>query len=193
MIVPSPYPATLDDLARVEGKAELIAGKVVHFMPSGDLPSTVALEITVSLHAYAKAAGRGRAYGDNAGFALPHPLTNGRQSFSPDSAYFTSPARPNRMSSLEGVPVFAIEVRSECDYGPAADREMAEKRSDYFEAGTEVVWDVDPLAETIACYRANTPQSPVIFRRGDTADAEPAVPGWRLSVDALFDASNESR
>jgi hypothetical protein len=26
----------------------------------------------------------------------------------------------------------------------------------------------------------------VMFRRGDIADAEPAVPGWRMPVDELF-------
>ena len=29
---------------------------------------------------------------------------------------------------------------------------MAAKRADYFAAGTLVVWDVDPLAETVAVY-----------------------------------------
>jgi hypothetical protein len=48
------------------------------------------------------------------------------------------------------------------------------------------VWDVDPEAETITSYTADAPDAPTFFRRGDTADAEPAVPGWRLSVDALF-------
>ena len=33
---------TLDDLYRVEGKAELIGGRIVHYMASGDLPSEVA-------------------------------------------------------------------------------------------------------------------------------------------------------
>ena len=34
---------------------------------------------------------------------------------------------------------------------------MAAKRADYFEAGTKVVWDVDPEAELIQCYRARRP------------------------------------
>jgi len=54
--------------------------------------------------------------------------------------------------------------------------------------GTRVVWDVDVLrAEEIRVFRAETPDTPVIFRRGETAEAEPAVPGWRFPVDALFD------
>ena len=80
-----------------------------------------------------------------------------------------------------------MEVRSENDYTPSANRAIADKRADYFEAGTAVVWDVDPLAETVTCHRASDPDAPAVFRRGDTADAEPALPGWRVAVDALFE------
>jgi hypothetical protein len=80
----------------------------------------------------------------------------------------------------------ALEVRSENDYGPAADRDIAAKRVDYFAAGTLVVWDVDPLAETILCYKATDPTRPIVFRKRDTADAEPAVPGWRMPVSDVF-------
>jgi Uma2 family endonuclease len=66
------------------------------------------------------------------------------------------------------------------------DREYEDKRKDYFFAGTQVVWDVDPKAETVTVYRLADPLTPVVFRRGDTADAEPAVPGWRLKVDDIF-------
>ena len=61
---------------------------------------------------------------------------------------------------------------------------MADKREDYFQAGTLVVWDVDPLAYTITSYRRAQP--PVVFQRGQTADAGPAVPGWRIAVDDVF-------
>ena len=63
---------------------------------------------------------------------------------------------------------------------------MAEKRADYFLAGTEVVWDVDTMAECIRVYRATDPEHPVTYRRGDTAEAEPAVPGWSVGVDWIF-------
>jgi Uma2 family endonuclease len=81
-----------------------------------------------------------------------------------------------------------VEVRSENDYGDAAEDQMAAKRADYFAAGTRVVWDVDPLAETVAVYGADAPTQPVRYRRGDVAEAEPAVPGWRVSVADLFPA-----
>ncbi len=76
--------ATIEDLYKAEGKAELVK--------------------------------RGRAFADNKGFHvhLPH-----RESFSPYAAYHVGPRTGMRF--LEGVPIFAVEVRSEYDYGPAAD------------------------------------------------------------------------
>ena len=42
--------------------------------------------------------------------------------------------------------------------------------------------------EVIRVYRAPDPDVPVtVFRRREIADAEPALPGWRMPVDELFD------
>jgi Uma2 family endonuclease len=175
--------ATIDDLYREPGKAELVNGEIVRMSPTGDWPNYAAMEITVSLRTYVKRVHKGRAVGDNAAFrvSLPH-----RESFSPDAAYYVG-ARA-KMKFFDGAPRFAAEVRSEGDYGPAAERELAEKRRDYFEAGTGVVWDVDLLGrDTVRVYRASDPLKATVYRRGDVAEAEPAVPGWGMPVDDLFE------
>ena len=174
--------ATIEDLYKVEGKAELVNGEIVHMPPTGDEPGYAGDEIFAALREYSKRTRTGRAVGDNKGFRvdLPH-----RESFSPDAAFYTGPRAGMRF--FEGAPVFAVEVRSESDYGPAAEREMRQKRADYFATGTLVVWDVDLLSEdVIKVYRASAPDQPTIYRRGDVAEAEPAVPGWRMAVDDLF-------
>jgi Uma2 family endonuclease len=174
--------ATIEDLYRAEGKAELVHGEIVLMPPAGDDPGFASLKIAARLLTHAEQTGRGRAYGDGTGFHvhLPH-----REAFSPDAAYHIGPRTGMRF--LEGAPIFAVEVRSAHDYGPAAEREIAAKRADYFACGTLVVWDVDLLsADVIKSYKASDPEHPVIFRRGDVADAEPAVPGWQMPVAALF-------
>ena len=179
----TPSRATIDDLYKAEGKAELVHGEIVHMAPAGDEPNAASIEVVVSLRDHARRTRRGRAYGDGVGFHvhLPH-----RESFSPDAAYHIGPRTGMRF--LEGAPIFAVEVRSENDYGPAAERAMAEKRADYFACGTLVVWDVDLLSEdVIRSYKASNPEHPVIFRRGNIADAEPTVPGWRMAVNDLFE------
>ena len=173
--------ATIEDLYKVDGKAELVNGEIVHMSPTGGLPSQASLEIAISLHRYAKTTKKGLAVGDNAAFKvnLPH-----RKSFSPDAAFYNGELT---MKFFEGAPVFAVEVRSEGDYGPKAEREMAKKRADYFVAGTQVVWDVDLLSEDVVrVYRNSEQQNPKIYRRGEVAEAEPAVPGWTMPVDDLF-------
>ena len=176
--------ATIEDLYGIEGKAEIVNGEVVRMPPTGALPGYGGDEIFVSLHAYARRSRGGRAVGDNKAFRvrLPH-----RESFSPEAAFYTGP--DTGMKFFEGAPVFAAEVRSEGDYGPTAEQAMAAKRADYFAAGTIVVWDVDLLSEDVVhVYRSTSPDTPTVYRRGDTAEAEPAVPGWRMALDDLFPA-----
>jgi Uma2 family endonuclease len=174
--------AALEDLYHVaeNGKAEIVNGELRS--PTGALPSRAAGEIFVSLRAHARRTGVGRAYPDNTGFVVDLP---NRKSFSPDTAYHLG--LDTRGKFLQGAPIFAVEVRSEDDYGPAAEREMAAKRRDYFAAGTQVVWDADVLrSEVVSVYRATTPSNPTVYRRGLLAEAEPAVPGWTMLVDELF-------
>ena len=91
------------------------------------------------------------------------------------------------MRFFDGAPVFAVEVRSEHDYGPQAELDMAAKRTDYFTAGTLVVWDVDLLSDNVVrVYRSDNPDTPTLYQRGETAEAEPAVAGWTMAVNDLF-------
>ena len=174
--------ATLEDLYRVDGKAELVGGELVLMSPTEGLPGFAGGEIFASLREYARRTKAGYALPDNVGFLVRLP---NRRSFSPDAAFTTQ--APLTGKFIEGAPVFAAEVRSEDDYGPAAERTMAAKRSDYFAAGTMVVWDVDVLREqSVRVYRASDPVTPTLRRRGEIADAEPALPGWSMPVDDLF-------
>ena len=174
--------ATIEDLYKVEGKAELVNGEIILMSPSGYPPNYAAGEIFSSLRAYSKRTNYGRVVTDNCAFVvnLPH-----RKSFSPDAAFFVSAV--SGMKFINGAPAFAVEVRSEGDYGPRAEREMAKKRADYFAAGTLVVWDVDLLsADVVRVYRASDPQTAAVYHRGEFGEAEPAVPGWTMAVDELF-------
>jgi Uma2 family endonuclease len=170
------------ELYKVPGKAEIVGGRIVMMSPTGDRPWSAAAEVYVSLRSYSRKFG-GRAYGDNVAFLVDLP---NRKSFCPDAAHYTGPR--TGMKFLSEAPIFAVEVRSEGDYGRAAEREMAEKRADYFAAGTKVVWDVDLLGDDVVrVYRADAPDKPTVSRKGETAEAEPAVPGWTFPVNDLFE------
>jgi len=175
--------ATIEDLYLVpeNGKAEIVNGALVIGEPTGAMPGRAGFNIAMSLRQM-EGKLNGCAYPDNVGFIVDLP---NRQSFSPDAAFHMG--KDTGMKFLEGAPIFAAEVRSENDYGRSAEAEMAEKRKDYFAAGTLVVWDVDLLSEIVVrVYRATNPGNPLIYRRGELAEAEPAVPGWRMPVEELF-------
>ncbi|HET7293571.1 MAG TPA: Uma2 family endonuclease [Vicinamibacteria bacterium] len=170
-------------LYRTEGKAEIVDGEVVLMSPAGGLHGRASNNVLLALRGYERGRGGGRAYGDNVGFLveLPH-----RKSFSPDACFYVGP--PPGPKFLTGAPVFAVEVRSEDDYGPVAEKVLAAKRADYFAAGTQVVWDVDVLRDGwIAVFRSVAPDSPTVYRRGQTAEAEPALRGWTFPVEQLFE------
>lgn len=176
--------ATIEDLYRVpeNAKAEIVNGELVLMSPTGFMPGRAGGEIYASLRDYERRTKSGYALPDNVGFLVNLP---NRRSFSSDAAFYTG--QPKGGKFLDGAPVFAAEVRSENDYGNAAEEAMAAKRADYFAAGTLVVWDVDVLKEEVVrVYRASNPEQPQIYRRGEVAEAEPAVPSWSMPVDDLF-------
>jgi len=179
-------PATLDDLMRYDGKAELIGGKIVPIMATGYWPGVVGARISASLNGWTSFSGSGVVIYDGMAYGFNSRLPSGRQSFSPDSSLYFGAIPRKHMRYIDGHPAFAAEVRSESDYGPKMNAEYEAKRKDYFYAGTLVVWDVDPVAGTVTKYAAADPLTPVVFTAGMVADAEPAVPGWTLATGTLF-------
>ena len=177
--------ATVDDLYRVpeDGKAELVNGELVLMPPTGGVPGRAAGEIFISLREYERRVGGGYAFPDNVGFIVNLP---NRRSFSPDAAFYKGELRGGLF--LEGAPVFAVEVRSSDDYGPAAEKKMAQKRADYFAAGTLVVWDVDVLREKVVrVYRTTEPNFPTTYKGTQPAEARPALPGWSIMVNQILE------
>jgi hypothetical protein len=49
--------ATIEDLYKVEGKAELVNGEIVEMPPAGEDPGAASVEIVVCLHGYARRTG----------------------------------------------------------------------------------------------------------------------------------------
>ncbi len=176
--------ATIEDLYQIpgHGKAEIVNGEVVLMSPTGFWPSRAAGAIYASLREHERKTKSGYALPDCAGFIVNLP---NRGSFSPDAAWYTG--TPTGMRFLEEAPIFAVEVRSEEDYDASAEQRIAAKRRDYFAAGTRCVWDVDVLGfDVIKSYHPSDPYTPIVFRRGDIADAVDAVPRWSMPVNDLL-------
>jgi Uma2 family endonuclease len=183
---PSPWAARraalVEQLHHVDGKAEIVRGEIERMSAAGDSHSRASGAIYFRLRQYEDEHGGGRAYADNCGFLADLPE---RWSFSPDAAWYTG--EPGGEEFLPSPPVFAVEIRSKDEYGEAVETRMREKRSDYFAAGTIVVWDVDLFRDRcVHVFRCDAPDEQETFSRGEIANAEPAVPGWTLAVDELL-------
>ncbi len=146
--------ATLDDLRREEGKAELVGGRIVHLMPTGFRPGKIVGLIYMSLHAHA-APRPGTAWPspDN---VLGTPCRNWHlvaSRFRRMLRCSQAPCRRTTWTSWEGPRPWRSRsgVRETTVPGP---RSNAAKRADYFGGGTQVVWDVDPRARVIRSHRA---------------------------------------
>jgi Uma2 family endonuclease len=172
----------VDELYRVEGKAEIVDGRIVRMNAAGGWHGWVGNKIAASLAIHEETHGGGVAFGDNVGFIVNLPR---RKSFSPDAAWMPGKSSDLTLKFIQGAPSFAVEVRSENDYGDAAEKRILRKINDYFAAGTLVVWDVDLLSDDLVkCYRPAAP-NPHVFCAGELADAEPAVTGWRFDLRKL--------
>ena len=75
--------ATLEDLLRTKGKAELIGGRIVEYMATGMRPNEVAGNIFLSLKSYVRVQSKGKAFTDTLGYAVPELP----HSAAPGSAY----------------------------------------------------------------------------------------------------------
>ena len=85
------------------------------------------------------------------------------------------------------IPSLAVEVLSPSN----TKAEMARKLRDYFEAGVELVWYVDPSDRTVRVY--HSPEAVVTLTEADDLDGEQLLPGFRLSIRDWFDRASRIR
>jgi len=78
------------------------------------------------------------------------------------------------------VPNLAVEVLSKSN----TRKEMVIKRDEYFSAGVELVWEVDPKKRTVAVF-ASVKDSTVLSI-DDTLDGGKVLPGFQLPLKELF-------
>jgi Uma2 family endonuclease len=99
-----------------------------------------------------------------------------------DVALFTQEvaARSPAYPFYDGVPLLAVEVLSPTDLQGVID----EKIDLFLEAGTPLVWLIDPHFHTVTIVRPDAP--PRLVAEPDTLDAEPHLPGFAVPVARLF-------
>ena len=171
----------LCDLPRDENKYELASGFLIKMPPAGARHGEVALRIGRLLADWAEERDLGRVYGADTGFILRRQPDIVR---APDAAFVAQariPAEGAPRGFWELAPDLAVEVVSPWD----RDRQLNQKITEYFAAGTRLVWVVCPDTRTVYVYRSR--DAVRALGEDDRLDGEDVVPGFACPVRRCFD------
>lgn len=102
----------------------------------------------------------------------------------PDVAFTRWERMPDRQAPTAPVPRLAPNLAVEVLSRSNTPGEMAVKRQDYFTAGVELVWEIDPNARTVAVYTTATDVTTLTV--ADTLDGGSVLPGFSLRLQDLF-------
>jgi len=104
----------------------------------------------------------------------------------PDVAFISWEHLPDRRLPTEPIPTLAPELVVEVLSVGNTAAEMARKRQEYFSAGVQAVWLIDPRARTVEVYTA--PEQSTLLNATHTLEGGTILPGLRLSLRDFFAA-----
>ncbi len=113
-------------------------------------------------------------------FTEPQANTSIKQVRVPDMAYYTSAQIGEAAKGGTPVPGFAIELVSDNDLY----KHVFGKLEEYFRAGVQIVWIIDPFLKKVNVFTA--PDQVSICSGARLCSAEPVIPGYVISVDDIF-------
>ena len=110
-------------------------------------------------------------------------LRSGRDRM-PDISFTAWPNLPTKDAHLKSVAAFAPDLAVEIHSASNRPGEIAEKRREYFAAGTQLVWEIDPDARTVTVF--TDPTTHTVLTAADTLDGGNVLPGFTLLLVDLF-------
>ncbi len=180
-IMPDSFPAELPKMtleefleSDLEGY-EYIKGELLPMPPPSMFHGRISTNLFLPLGLYIRENQLGDIYMD-VGFTV------GDRVLIPDVAFLTNANMPESLSKVSPVPPdLAVEVVSPSD----TLHRIQEKVFAYLEAGTQLVWVLEPLAKTVTVYRSETDIT--TLTRNDTLSGEEVVEGFSCQVAELFE------
>jgi Uma2 family endonuclease len=181
-----PGTATEDDVLRLDDRGiaicELVDGVLVE-KTVGTNESLIAANILFELMQHVRANKLGIVLGADGMLRL---FADRRDIRIPDVSFIPNdqldngklPATDSRVAQI--VPALAVEVLSQGNTTAEMDRKLRE----YLQAGTKLVWLVDPKTQSVAVYTA--PETSITLQGKDTLDGGSALPGFLLPVTEVF-------
>jgi Uma2 family endonuclease len=158
-------------------KYELVDGEI-RMSPAGTRHGQVILRLTLRIAPFVEQQGLGHIFESSTGFRLP-----GGNVRSPDVCFvrrgrFENERPPDDFPDL--APDFVVEVLSPGD----STRHVLDKVGEYLQAGTRLVWVIDPKRERAAVYRSLTDVREL--RPDDSFDGEDVLPGFAVKLADLL-------
>ncbi len=181
--VPAPGTATEDDVEEIHARekrlCELVDGILVE-KTVGMYESGLAVWIAHLLINFVQPRKLGQVFGADGMMKLqPGLIRIPDVSFVCKARMKAANIRP--WSKLEPlVPDLAVEVLSRGN----TEKEMDQKLTDYFDAGVQLVWYVDPRPQTVTVY--HSPEKFEVITPPAQLVGDPVLPGLTISLTELF-------
>lgn len=185
---PAPGTATEKDVLRIHDRedrcCELVDGILVE-KAVGYEESVLAASLIILLGNFVNARKLGVVSGEAGMMKLGVGLVR-----IPDVAFVSRRRLPRgkvpRKPIPSLVPNLAVEVLSESNTA----REMEQKLVDYFDAGVELVWYVDPRKRTVTVFTSSDER--VVLKAAQMLTGGDVLPGFEVKVRELFAVLDET-
>ncbi len=175
--LPENYSMTLEEFLEsdLEGY-EYVKGEIIP-MPAASLEhGIICSKVYLSLVLYVQENQLGIVVTPDTGFQV------GERVLKPDVAFLSTDRLPDDHSRACPVPPdLAVEVISPSD----AFQRVIDKAFAYLEAGTQIVWVIEPKSQTVTVFRSETDIT--TLTRKDTLTGEDVVEGFSCPVAQLFE------
>ena len=179
---PAPGTAVEQDVVDLHDREnrlfELVEGVLVE-KPMGFLESRVAALLIQVLGAFVEEGGLGIVAGADGMMRLAAGLVR-----IPDVSVVLWERLPGRQIPREPIPSLAPDLAIEVLSASNTPAEMDRKISEYFAAGSQCVWIVDPVNRSIRTYVS--PATSLMLIGDDVVTAESVLPGFRITVSEVF-------
>jgi Uma2 family endonuclease len=184
-IMSRPDEITDEDLLRLpqDGqKYELVDGEI-RVSPAGTRHGQVIVRLTIVLGTHVLKHRLGVVLESSTGFRLPGRKPGQKNVRSPDVSFVATgrfPQDKGPVGFTEFAPDLAVEVLSPDD----RPRDVLRKVGEFLDAGTRIVWVIDPEKRAAAVYRSLTE----VRQLGpeDNLDGEDVVPGFSCRLEEIL-------
>lgn len=165
-------------------KHERVDGEM-RVSPAGARHGAISLRLGARLLAFVTEHGLGHVLDSSTGFRWPSRMADRPDNVrSPDVGFVATGRFPDEHPPI-GFPALAPDLAVEVLSPDDRRTEVFEKVGEYLDAGTRLVWVIDPDRRTAAAYRSATDVR--VIGETDVLDGEDVVPGFSCLLKDVLD------